>query len=307
MKSRGRVLINRMSQNRFGGLVKSVIGLCYLRLAQTKLAPEKEETLINNCITPRRVTPIVAALLASLCLSSAWADDAPAATPYRPTVSNPAELSAPGWLEVEAGLARTKGGDSAWQNDTPWLLKLAFTEDFGVLLGGDARVRQTDASGAVLSGFGDTSLTFKNHWAVDESSAFGVEWGAKFPTAATNIGSGKQDYGVNGIYSRDIGSVRIDANIGATRLGLHEVGLAQWQYSWAVAISRPLNDDWSIELETSGASRHGGPPSTQLLLATSYSVTKRLVLDCGVVSGTSEAAPKWSAFMGATYLAARFW
>jgi hypothetical protein len=208
---------------------------------------------------------------------------------------------------MEAGLARTKGGDAAWQNDTPWLLKLAISEDFGLLLGGDARVRQTDATGAVLSGVGDTSLTFKNHWAVDEGSAFGLEWGAKFATAATGIGSGKQDYGVNGIYSRDIGKIRIDANIGATRLGLHEVGLAQWQYPWAVAVSRPVSDDWSVAMEASGVSRSGGLPSTQLLLATSYSVTKRLVLDCGMVSGTSETAPKWSAFFGATYLAAKFW
>lgn len=245
--------------------------------------------------------------MTALCLQSACADEAPAATPYRPTVSNPAELSAPGWLEVEAGLARTKGSDATWQNDTPWLLKLAFTEDFGVMLGGDARVRQTDANGTVLSGQGDTSLAFKHHWAVDENSAFGLEWGAKFATAAAGIGTDKRDYSLNGIYSRDIGKTRIDANLGATRLGLLEDGLAHWQYPWAVAISHPISNDFSLALEASGVSRRGTSPSTQLLFAASYSVSKRLVLDCGMVSGVSQTAPKWSAFMGATYLAARFW
>ena len=101
-------------------------------------------------------------LIASLCPHPALAGSEPAATPYRPTVSNPAELSAPGWLEMEAGVARSKGGGNAWQNDTPWLAKLAFSEDFGVLIGGDAWTRQTDASGAAHSGFGDTSLDRKS-------------------------------------------------------------------------------------------------------------------------------------------------
>ena len=35
--------------------------------------------------------------------------DAPEVTPYRPTVSNPAALSAPGLLEFEAGVAREIG------------------------------------------------------------------------------------------------------------------------------------------------------------------------------------------------------
>ena len=182
----------------------------------------------------------------------AWLGGTHAATPYRPTISNPAELSAPGWLEVEAGLARTKGGGVAWQNNTPWLLKLAFTEDFGVMLGGDVGVRQTDAEGGVLSGRGDTSLAFKHHWKLDDDSAVGLEWGAKFATAADGIGSGKRDFGLNGIYSRDIGSYRIDANLGATRLGLIEEGLARHQYPWAVAVSRAVTDDWTLALELAG-------------------------------------------------------
>ena len=142
---------------------------------------------------------------------------------------------------------------------------------------------------------------------MDESSAFGLEWGAKFPTADDGIGSGKRDVGFNGIYSRDIGQVRIDANLGATKLGLIEQRQARWQYPWAVAVSRSVNDDWGLAIEASGVYRHGAGATTQMLVAAGYNVTKRLVLDCGMVSGTSNAAPKWSAFMGVTYLAAKFW
>jgi hypothetical protein len=38
------------------------------------------------------------------CAAAAYADDMPAVTPCRPSVSTPAALSAPGWLEVEAGV-----------------------------------------------------------------------------------------------------------------------------------------------------------------------------------------------------------
>jgi hypothetical protein len=246
------------------------------------------------------------ALALICCAPLARGDDTPSATPYRPGAANPAELSAPGWLEGEAGIARSNNGGASFLNDTSWLLKLAFSEDFGVMLGGDARLRQSDPGG-VLSGRGDTSLTFKNRWAVDDATAFGLEWGAKFPTADDGLGSGKRDYGFNSIVSRDIGQVRIDANVGATRLGLIEPGLARWQYPWAVALSRPVSEDWSMAIEESGVVRHGAATSTQFMIAASCNVTKRLVLDAGMISGISNAAPRWSAFMGVTWLAARLW
>ncbi|RLJ68360.1 transporter [Sulfurisoma sediminicola] len=252
---------------------------------------------------------LTATLLLALCLcaSPARAEEPPAATPYRPTVSNPAELSAPGWLEVEAGHTRSKGGDAAWQDSTPWLLKLAFSEDFGILLGGDAALGETDAAGVRTRGHGDTTLTFKHHWGAGEDAAFGLEWGAKFATASNGLGTGKQDYVMNGIYSRDIGDVRIDANLGATRLGLETAGMARWQYAGAVAASRPLGERWSAALELSSSYRRGDATSSQWLAALGYAMTKRLVFDFGVDGRLTEAAPNWSAFLGVTYLTARLW
>ena len=52
------------------------------------------------------------ALLA--CVACAHADDdgGPAVVPYRPSVSTPAQLSAPGWVELEAGGLQARGPDS---------------------------------------------------------------------------------------------------------------------------------------------------------------------------------------------------
>src|SRR5262249_55246135 len=66
----------------------------------------------------------------------AGAEDAPAVTPYRPSVSTPAALSAPGWLEVEAGLQadRDRAAD-ARRTSLPYTLKLAMTPDWGIRIG----------------------------------------------------------------------------------------------------------------------------------------------------------------------------
>ncbi|RMH31244.1 MAG: hypothetical protein D6690_16835 [Nitrospirae bacterium] len=58
------------------------------------------------------------------------------ATPYRPTISNPAALPIPGILELEAGwqFLEEQTAD-AHRHSVPFLLKYAFTERVGLLLG----------------------------------------------------------------------------------------------------------------------------------------------------------------------------
>ena len=69
-----------------------------------------------------------AALALALAMGAAQAQtgELPSATPYRPSVSTPAALSAPGWLEIEAGGLRA-GGGGARRDSLPFTFKLAFT------------------------------------------------------------------------------------------------------------------------------------------------------------------------------------
>jgi hypothetical protein len=189
---------------------------------------------------------------AILCMAfgfsvSARAHESPTVTPYRPSVSTPAALSAPGWLEIEAGVQNSRGEDPARRTSVPYTLKLAFTPDWGIQIGGDAFVYQVGADGSVARGGGDTTAVVKRRFEVNESSAFGLELSAKLPTARTELGSGHSDFGINGIYSSDFAdNWHTDVNLAATRMGGVDEGVARWQKSWAAALSRALTDQWGV-------------------------------------------------------------
>lgn len=243
-------------------------------------------------------------LLCAGASSLAFADDQPAVTPYRPTVSNPAALSQPGWLEMESGWINNTQNDQTTRGSLPYTLKFAFTDDLGVLLGGEAFIDQTDTAGAHLTGAGDTLLLLKHRWATNggNDAALGLEYGFKAPSAKTDLGSGKTDYLVNAIYSTQRADNTIDLNLNLTQLGAVADGEAAQQWGWAATWSRPLNDTWGIAAELSGYTRQGSDPASQFLAALSYASSRRVVWDAGLASGLSQAAPKWSLFAGVSVL-----
>ena len=117
--------------------------------------------------------------------SSACADpEAPSATPFRPTVTSGASLSAPGWLELEMGGQRQGANGFDARTSVPYLLKYALNDRFALLLGGDGYVGISLArGGADVTGRGDTATTLK-YLAPDaiEGTSFGLEASVKFPS-----------------------------------------------------------------------------------------------------------------------------
>ncbi|WLI91613.1 transporter [Massilia sp. R2A-15] len=237
-----------------------------------------------------------AVLLAGIA-GSALADETAAVTPYRPSVSTPAQLPAVGQLEYEAGFLDARGHGER-RDSMPVLFKLAFSEQWGVLFGGDAYVSSRDADGTRARGLGDTQITLKRAFVIDSATAFGLEFGAKLPTAKDSIGSGKADYTVNTIYSHDIGKVHMDANANLTRLGAQEEGASRNQYGLSASFSVPVSGQWAATAELSGTRRAGAERTAQVLLAAAWSPTKRLTIDFGVAHGLTSATPEWSLFSG---------
>ncbi len=250
---------------------------------------------------PNRLKPVLMFALLIAWLGGARAEE-PSATPYRPTVSNPAALPAPGYLEVEFGALNVRGGDARDRNSLPVLAKYAFSENFGLLIGGEPRVGLTNHDGEKITGAGDTTLQLKFRHALDGDSALGLEAGVKADTAKTGIGSGKSDYLVNGIYSREIGDYALDFNLAYTRHGVTDAGESRHGVSWAASIGRPLAGNWGIAFELSGAARRNEPAASQSLAALSYNVSKRVVLDGGVAIGLSKNAPDRALTIGMTVL-----
>ncbi len=244
-------------------------------------------------------------LLTILCSSSVFADDSPSVTPYRPTVSNPAALSAPGWLEIETGWIHSQNNEDTLRGSLPYTMKLAFTDSFGVLLGGEGVVDQTDAAGMRTSGGGDTSLLLKHKFDVGEQgAAFGLEYGQVAPPATKELsnGSGSTDYLVNGIYSFYVASHSIDLNLNCTALGEVQADQARQQWGWAATVTRVINDRWGASVELSGTARTGASPSDQLLVSMSYQTHRRVSWDAGVSVGLNTPAPKHTVFAGVSVL-----
>ena len=230
------------------------------------------------------------------------ASDDPTATPYRPTVSTPANLSEPGWLELEIGGQHINGGETAKRDSIPATLKYAFTPDWGIRVGGDALIRQKNTDGSTVSGIGDTSFILKRRFALDENTAFGLEGGVNLPTAKDGLGHGKTDYLLTGIYSANLGPYHTDLNLSAIRLGQVGDGESRLQTAWAAGFSRPIDDHWGIVGELSGTLRKGSPSTAQFLVAASYNYSKRIVFDAGTAVGLNRALPDWTLFAGMTML-----
>lgn len=244
-------------------------------------------------------------LASSLLALSAQADEFAPVTPYRPSVSSPAQLSAAGQLEFElGGLGSQDSGTRRYS--LPYSFKLAFDSDWGVVLGGEGLVSAPDDSGR-LRGIGDTQLVLKRALVLSEDSALGLELGARLPTARHGLGSGKTDYSLNGIVSQDMGEVHMDANLNLTRMGAIEAGSGRIQTGLSASFSMALDERWGVTGEWSGSRRRGSERNAQILAALSFSPSKLLTLDIGVAHGLSAATPRWSLFSGAVLPLARLW
>ncbi|CAN5156377.1 hypothetical protein BH11PSE10_BH11PSE10_08560 [soil metagenome] len=230
------------------------------------------------------------------------AEDEVSATPFRPTVTSGAALSAPGWLELELGGQRLGGNDQERRNSLPYLLKYSINERLALLLGGDAQLAVPG-----LHWRGDTLLTIKAR-APDPADgvSLGLEATLKLPTAAVDLGSGKRDESLKGIVGIDLPEgFHLDSNLLITRLGAISPGQGRTQLAWAAALSHPLGDAWTLAGDLSGTRQSGAPSTAQFLAAASFAASKRLVLDGGMAAGLNHDTPKWTVFAGLTVLLGR--
>jgi len=170
----------------------------------------------------------------------------------------------------------------------------------GLLFGGEAHVWQRDGSDRA-QGLGDTTVTLKRAWTVDDEPAFGMELGVKLPTAKDRIGSGKTDWSVNTIYSRELGPVHLDASLNALRLGAVDACTSRTQFGASASFSTALSERWGITGELSDTRRSGAEHGEQVLTALTYSPSKLLTFDIGVARAVRPTPATTSLFAGVVF------
>jgi hypothetical protein len=235
----------------------------------------------------------------------------PAVNPGRPTLTDPASLTAPGWLEAEFGLQRALQG--SMQLTTPLLLKLTGGNNrLEYRLATDGYNRQRSDMGGHPDGLGDTYaalhclLTRQGPHSWDTAARVTV----KIPTASgrRGVGSGRTDYSLLLLASRDFTPMfHVDANLGWSMLGRQAIGGFDHQVFASLSTTAPLpHSRWSYTNEIAWFSAIPGQ-GDQLTTMHGFSYAARPweVWDIAANYGLSRGAPRWQVLVGRTFFLGR--
>jgi hypothetical protein len=219
------------------------------------------------------------------------------ATPNRPTVTNTAETTQFGVLEIEFGISA-----AARQQSLQGLLKFGLLRDVELDWAGNPW--QHDAFVHYVGVSDDTpGVRWRFLHQAKRQPTLTVEYAAKLPTSGRVEGSGEVDHTVTLLASKDFPKgFHVDANLGYAWLGRPGGGFGHnWLPTGTLAYS--LNHKWQLAMELSGATRANAitPAVRQNLWAVSYTVRPRLVLDSAVQFRLAGNVPRVVYLGGFTY------
>ena len=219
------------------------------------------------------------------------------ATPNRPTVTNTADTTQLGVLELEFGVSA-----AARQQSLQGLLKFGLLRDLELQWAGSPW--QHDAS-LHQAGVTDTDLGFRWRFLHQgrRRPTLSFQYNTKLPTAGTALGSGEVDHLVTLLASKDLpASFHLDANLNYQWLGRPGGG---FDHNWLpdFTLAHPLKGKWGVALEFFGSTPANAatPAIVQNLWAISYAVKPRLVLDSAVQFRVTGPVPKVAFLAGFTY------
>ncbi len=235
----------------------------------------------------------------------------PAVNPGRPTITDPAPLTAPGWLECEIGVQRNLDKDLLLQ--TPFLLKLtSLNNRLEYRFATDGYDRFRDDTGQVVDGLGDmyASLHYLTTRQGKRSWDTAVRGTIKIPTASgrRGVGTGRTDYGFLLLASKDVTpSLHLDANLGYSALGKPGVGGFDNQGFTSISATIPIpHSRWSYTDEVAyftGISGTGDQLTT--MHGFSYAARPWDVWDVALQFGLSPDTPRYQILFGRTFFFGR--
>ena len=226
----------------------------------------------------------------------------PAVNPGRPTVTDPAALTVPGWLETEFGVAKNLNRDR--NMGTPLLFKL--TAPGGrtqARLAFDGYVSLGDGS---FSGFGDTYLAVQHLFRTQDHGKWDISGRLhlKMPTASDAIGTGKVDFGALLLASRDFTpSLHGDFNLGLTSLTRQQQPGTDTQAIAAASFTIPIpGGRWQYTNELVWTSAIAGTRAAVTTMhGVTYAVHRWDVYDAAVQWSLSGDGATWQVLFGRTF------
>ena len=227
------------------------------------------------------------------------------ANPGRPTVSTPATLTPPGYLQLETGvLGAEKSGEFSNRTAIEAVLKLALTQRLeliavtepGVI--SDLGAKGDAEPGEVFAGVQALVHRGEHAWPTISVSYFRRLYAS--PAPELDIGTNRQS--ALFLVSFDVHRFHFDTN-GIVTEQISNTGRRRAQVGQTLSVSHPLASHLTLSSEI----WHFSQPLSRsnavgLLLAPSYAVNRFLVIDGGVNRGLTKSSTRWGVFMGITYL-----
>jgi hypothetical protein len=156
-----------------------------------------------------------------------------------------------------------------------------------------------------VAGVGDSAAGFKYKFynQTKPLPSISIFYLASIPTATANLGTGAMGHSLQLLLSKDFGKHHFDVNYGPNFLGRPGGNGFDRQYFSALSYSHPILGKWAWTGEIAGYSRaNPANPASMILLASAlYSVSPRLVIDCGGYFGAYGNFPTFTFAAGVTY------
>jgi hypothetical protein len=217
------------------------------------------------------------------------------AVPNRPTFSTTAEAVQRGVLELEYGVELADG-----HQNINGLIKFGVFKNLELRFANNPFERDDG-----ISGMGDSGAGFKYRVFSQEGllPTFSVLYTASISTSTGTPGIGAMGHGVDFLVSKDFGKHHFDFNEGVRFLGRPGSGGFDRNYFTAFDYAHPLPRKWGYAIEIAGFSRANAvtPASMVILLAATYNVSPRLILDAGEYTAVYGNFPRATFFVGVTY------
>jgi hypothetical protein len=255
----------------------------------------------------------LATLLTSPLASGQWIGrqtgcyaDSIAANPNRPTVSNPADITQYGVLELEYGWDRLWPAEGVRQTSAGGLLKFAMLCDIELRWSTTSFLSQRDEAGTHRS-FGDNWLgpQIRVYRQTKRVPSLAFSYAVKIPSARTEdgLGTGHVDHAFTFLASKDFAKFHFDFNVSQLFIGRTDTPGFDKNQQLNLAFSHGIRGGLQFTGEFYGDTQLNPttPGYVSSLWALTYTVVPRLVIDGGFEGGLTSGGPHRHVFLGATY------